>query len=135
MSQTNGETVSEIDTSKTKKTYEGGATRSASVPDYSLIVGPIIERLVERAELGVQQHGRSNWLQSTEDPKFYIDAANHAQAHLRALFLGLNPDDDHLGAIVWNCMAMMHMEQLHGPLHLAITANVRAEEKEKEIPF
>jgi len=104
------------------KTYSGGGTRNAATPDYTLIVGPVIERLVARAELGVRQHGRNNWIKSAKDPEFYIDAHNHLFAHAVKLLTGTDAADDHVGAILWACMAIAHMEQYHGALLTATEA-------------
>jgi hypothetical protein len=107
---------------ETKKTYTGGATRGSGIPDYTLIVGPVIERLVARAQLGAEQHGRDNWLKSASSIAFYIDAHNHMRDHMQKLFAGIEPEDDHIGAILWACMAITHMQPQMGSLMNALDA-------------
>jgi hypothetical protein len=96
----------------------GGATRSEKAPRYDLIPIEGLERIAERFSLGAEKHGEGNWKQSlaTESNAYAFckEAFNHAIHHANKMVSGIDPEDDHLGAIGWFVVVTAHVEEKFG---------------------
>jgi hypothetical protein len=104
--------------SERKHTLPGGATRSEQAPSYHLIPAAGLHRIAVRYALGAETHGEGNWLLSVstrEDARVFVrEAYNHAFKHLIRMNDGIDPEDDHLGAIGWYVCAVAEVERRFG---------------------
>lgn len=96
----------------------GGATRSEQKPMYHLVpmAGP--RRTALRFTMGAAVHGPSNWKRSLQceanAAAFCQEAYNHMMEHAYKMAQGLEPLDDHLGAIGWAQSVLCYAEELFG---------------------
>lgn len=91
------------------QSYEGGSFREA-VPGkglYSCMPMNALTRLSRRYEYGAVKYGRAD---AYKDGLPVSRCWDSAMRHLVAYMSG-NNSEDHLAACVWNCMAMMYMEE------------------------
>jgi hypothetical protein len=100
---------------QTKHVLPGGATRSEKAPEYHLVLFYGLRRTARRYGLGAEKHGEWNWIQSvllSEEAAaaFCDEAFNHLMEHLHKMTAGLDPMDDHLGAVGWAQSALCYAE-------------------------
>ena len=99
-------------------TVSGGGTRSEKAPPYNLLTFDGVRRTALRFGLGAEKHGADNWKRSCEtEPHAFawcVEAFNHMQEHARKMVLGLEPEDDHIGAIGWAVEILAYCEQKYG---------------------
>lgn len=91
-----------------RASYSSGAQRdnSAGKGRFDLIPYQAIMRLARHFEAGARKYSDRNW-EKGMDISRYVDAALR---HMFKYLAGWN-DEDHLAAVVWNCMCIMHHEK------------------------
>lgn len=96
----------------------GGATRSEKKPGYHMVPTEGLRRTALRFDLGAEKHGADNWKRSTiiehEAYSFCVEAYNHMLDHIMMMRDGMNPEDDHLGAIGWAQSVLCYVEHQFG---------------------
>jgi len=107
------------------------ATRAYAKPDYTELVLPFLQRVVERSMLGQLNYGRDNWKKGGAE--FLHDCCNHAFEHLVKYMEG-DTTEDHLGAIGWFVMCMSWHENA-GTLSLGIKEAIRLSTEAKRERF
>lgn len=103
----------EIKNSGERQVYDSGAQRDNSKGKgrYDLIPTQALMRLARHYELGALKYNDRNWEQGMPISR-YVDAA---MRHLVKYIGGWN-DEDHLAAILFNIMAVMHHEKTYPKL-------------------
>ncbi len=96
-----------------RQVYTSGAQRDDAEGKgrYDLIPVQGLMRLARHYELGARKYTDRNWEQGMPISR-YVDAA---MRHL-IKYLGGWDDEDHLAAVVFNTMAIMHHEEEHPEL-------------------
>lgn len=98
----------EIKDSGHRQTYDTGANRDSPIGKgmMNLIPAASILRVSRHYELGGLKYSYNNWTKGIPNSR-YVDAA------LRHLFKYLAgcQDEDHLSAVAWNVLCLMHNEQ------------------------
>jgi hypothetical protein len=98
-----------------KYALPGGGTRSEKAPPYHLVPREGLRRTAKRFGFGAEKHGEWNWLKSTETRElaagWATEAYNHMMEHAMKMAAGLDPDDDHLGAIGWAQTVLCFIEE------------------------
>lgn len=74
---------------------------------YDLITPFGIQRLAKWYELGAQKYANRNWEKGIP----FSRCIDSAKRHLDKFIMGMN-DEDHLAAVIWNVMAIIHYEEL-----------------------
>lgn len=96
----------------------GGATRSEAKPMYHLVPMEGVRRTAVRFTMGAAIHGESNWKRSLEHEAdaavFCKEAYNHLLEHTLKMANGVEPEDDHLGAIGWAQTVLCYAEGKFG---------------------
>ena len=101
-----------VESSGKMYTNEHGGQRDTAEGklDYTLIPIEALDRVAQHYENGLKKYGRDNWkkLDTAED------IARYKQSALRHMYLYLKgmDDEDHLAAVVWNCMALLYYEEM-----------------------
>lgn len=99
-------------------TLPGGGTRSEKAPPYHLTPTAGYRRTALRFGLGAEKHGANNWLKSltTEEDAaaWCAECFNHMLEHIRKMHAGIDPEDDHLGAIGWAQTVLCFVEEVYG---------------------
>jgi hypothetical protein len=85
-------------TSMTQR-FRGGARRSDRKPRFDLVPYEFLEALAEILTSGAATYGPHNWQRGQKD--FFIDAWNHAFAHLQ-LFKEGDTSENHLAHLACN---------------------------------
>ena len=94
-----------------KVVFQSGASRSEYAPSYHQIPSSALRRLAQRYQLGVEKHGTHNWLRGGTDVAYMRQVYDHLIEHLLCYREGVNPDDDHLGAVLWGVAALIEFEE------------------------
>ena len=85
--------------------FSSGVRRSEKKPPYHLVPREGIERTAKRFAFGALKYGENNWqkclVSESAAAEFCQDAYNHLYEHATKMAAGLEPEDDHLGAIGW----------------------------------
>lgn len=89
----------EFDTGSRRDTREGKGR-------YDLITPVGLRRLAELYERGAVKYGDRNWEKGQPISRFLDSMIRHTFNYLE----GEN-SEDHLAAVVWNAMSIMHMEE------------------------
>lgn len=109
----------------------GGATRSERKPGYYMVPSAGLRRTAQRFDLGAEKHGAFNWQRSChvehEAYAFCVEAYNHMMDHAMLMRDGMNPEDDHLGAIGWAQSVLCYVEEKFGKRWTTL--------KQTEVPF
>ena len=103
---------------QSKHVVAGGSTRSEKAPGYHLVPSAGLRRTAKRFDLGAERHGPFNWMKSLENEKdaraFCEEAFNHGMEHMLKMQMGLDPQDDHLGAVGWMQSVLSYVEEKFG---------------------
>ena len=94
-----------------KVVFQSGASRSEYAPSYHQIPSSALRRLAQGYQLGVEKHGTHNWLRGGTDVAYMRQVYDHLIEHLLCYREGVNPDDDHLGAVLWGVSALIEFEE------------------------
>lgn len=91
--------------------YPTGAKRDTDKgkPRYDLVSAHALHRLAMHLMRGAEKYGDRNWEKGIPTDRLMASAMRHLYAHQ----MGLN-DEDHLAAVVFNIMAIMHFQELGG---------------------
>lgn len=104
--------------SEEKHVVAGGGTRSEKAPSWHLAPLSGHRRTARRFGLGAESHGAWNWAKSVqveEDAAAWADEAfNHMMEHIHKMASGIDPHDDHLGAIGWAHTILCYVEERFG---------------------
>lgn len=96
-------------------TTPGGATRSEKASAFHLIPRAGLRRTAKRYALGAEIHGEFNWMLSLDTEANALvwarEAFNHGMEHMLKMANGIEPDDDHLGAIGWAQTQLAYIEE------------------------
>lgn len=97
----------EIKDSGKKETFATGAIRDDGEGKgrYDLISPIALQRLAILMEKGARKRGARNWEKGFPVSRCWDSATRHLQKHLRGM-----RDEDHLAAILFNVMAIIHFE-------------------------
>lgn len=95
--------------SESVRAYEGGSFRDRPLGKglYSCMPMNALTRVSRRYEYGAVKYGNAA---AYKDGLPVSDCWDSAMRHLVAYMSGDN-SEDHLAACIWNCMAMMYMEE------------------------
>lgn len=74
---------------------------------YDLISPIALKRLAVHYENGARRYQPRNWERGQPMSRYFDSAVRHLYT-----YLGGSRDEDHLAAVVWNVMAMIHTEEL-----------------------
>lgn len=95
-----------------------GARRSEKKPPYHLFPKHGLGRIAGRWQMGLEKYGKDNYklsLQTRESAyTFAAEAFNHIIDHALNMANGLEPEEDHLGAIGWGVMYLAEVEERFG---------------------
>lgn len=93
-------------------TFESGAKRSGLSTRFDLLPYNGMVRVAQRYELGLTKYTRDNWKKGLKDPVFIDQLKCHIADHMLKYFYDVEPDDDHLAAIVWGALTLMEAERV-----------------------
>lgn len=118
LSQKIDEGVSTASSTLTTVPITEGATRSEKAPEHHLNPMFLTERISRRFGLGAKTHGAWNWtnaFRTEESARQWCDEAyNHLCEHQRKMMNGIDPQDDHVGAMGWALEMFAYAEALYG---------------------
>ena len=91
-----------------RMSYEGGGMREPSTGKgaYELVSPFALERIAKWYELGAQKYADRNWEKGIPFGRLIQSALRHMYRWMQG-----RRDEDHLAAVYWNVMAMMHFEE------------------------
>ena len=91
-----------------REEFDSGARRDTQdgKPRYDLIPPGPLKRLAELYERGLQKYGENNWTKGMPTSRYLASAFRHLEAYRS----DEDPEEDHLAAVLWNVMAIMHFE-------------------------
>lgn len=94
-----------------RENFKSGAVRDTTENKgrFDLISPEMLFRLALWSELGSKKYSDRNWEKGMPISRCYDSAMRHLVKYLDGW-----DDEDHLAAVVWNCMAIMHFEK-HKP--------------------
>jgi hypothetical protein len=98
-------------TTESRVVFKSGASRSEYKPAYHQIPSSALRRLAQRYDLGVEKHGRHNWLKGGTELHYLTQVFDHALDHLMRYRDGIDPSDDHLAAAMWGIAALCEFEE------------------------
>lgn len=95
-----------------KETFPGGAQRDTQKgkPRYDLIPPLALKRVADLYTKGAEHYGDRNWEKGMPFSRFFGSLLRHAYQ-----FSMGEKDEDHLAAIVFNALAIMHFQEFHHP--------------------
>jgi len=90
-----------------REEYDSGARRDTQEgkPRYDLIAAAPLKRVAELMARGAVKYGDNNWAMGMPSSRFMASLMRHVEAYR----LG-ERDEDHLAAVVFNALAIMHFE-------------------------
>lgn len=91
-----------------RMTYNGGGMREPSTGKgaYELVSPFALERIAKWYELGAQKYADRNWEKGIPFGRLIQSGLRHMIRWMQG-----RRDEDHLAAVCWNVMAMMHFEE------------------------
>jgi len=94
-----------------RQQFGSGAVRDTTTGKgrFDLLSPELLFRLSKWAELGSMKYSDRNWEKGMPISRCCDSALRHLVKYLDGW-----DDEDHLAAVAWNCMAMMHFEK-HNP--------------------
>jgi hypothetical protein len=104
----------EFDDSGNRKEFSSGALRDRPGGKglYSFISPFAIKRLALRCEVGHLKYGDGrNWEKGMPFDDFVDSALRHLYQYMEG-----KEDEDHLAAVMWNVMCLIHLESTHPEL-------------------
>lgn len=104
-------TYNEVKDSGKREEWESGSRRDAREGKgrFDLIPPAVMFRVARHYQNGANKYGDHNWEAGMESSRYW----DSAMRHLWKAAGGLE-DEDHLGAVIWNVMAVMWNE-IHRP--------------------
>lgn len=93
-----------------RQEFDTGAKRDTQdgKPRYSLISPFAMKRLAMLMVRGAIKYDEWNWEKGMPFSRLY----DSAERHLKQFYLGEEPDEDHLAAVLFNIMAIIHFEEV-----------------------
>lgn len=90
-----------------REEFESGARRDTQdgKPRYDLIPPEPLKRFADQMARGAVKYGDNNWTKGMPSSRFLSSLMRHVEAYR----LG-DRDEDHLAAVLFNAMAIMHFE-------------------------
>lgn len=91
-----------------RQEFDSGARRDTQdgKPRYDLIPPAPLKRLAELYERGLQKYGEGNWTKGMPVSRYLASAMRHLEDWRQG-----DDEEDHLAAVIWNVMAIMHFEE------------------------
>lgn len=98
-----------VKTSKNHQTFETGARRDSqdNKSRFDLIPPLALKRVADLYTKGAKVYGEWNWAKKMPYSRFYSSILRH----LHQFSVG-EKTEDHLAAVVWGCLAIMHFQEL-----------------------
>lgn len=98
----------------TRSTYETGACRDARTGKGRFdLISPIAwMRLAVHVENGIDKYGLRNWELGIPLHTYVDSAFRHLTRWVRDKLLGRESTEDHLAAVMWNIMCLIHTEYM-----------------------
>lgn len=92
-----------------RREFSTGARRDVNddKPDYTLISPFALKRLAMLMVRGRIKYGKSNWTLGMP----YSVFAESAMRHFQQFLSNESPEEDHLAAVLFNIMAIMHFQE------------------------
>lgn len=89
-----------------KEQFPSGSVRDSQrgKPRYDLIPTGPLRRLAELYAKGAEKYGERNWEKGQPDDRIIASLLRHIYAYLD----GVDPEEDHLAAVVFNAFALMY---------------------------
>lgn len=96
-------------------TLPTGSKRSdnAGKPAFYLVPASALERVAMLYARGAEKYGERNWEKGQPRARFLASAFRHLYQYV--LTRGTDTADDHLAAVVFNVLAIIHFEQVGWP--------------------
>jgi len=109
-----GGCFSEVKDSGQRQKFETGSLRDTRKgKGRSDLITPIaLKRIAIHYENGSDKYGDWNWTKGQPVMRFFDSAARHLYTLLEYKLKGKELDEDHLAAVVWNIMAIIHTEEI-----------------------
>ena len=113
-----------------RQQFNTGAVRDIATGKgrFDLISPEVLFRLAVWTEEGAQKYSDRNWEKGMPISRCF----NAAMRHLVKYLAGWD-DEDHIAAVVWNCMAIMHFEKYMPEMQdLPLRGEKACREKERD---
>lgn len=93
-----------------RRLFDTGAVRdvTSGKPDYSLISPFAMKRLAMLMVRGAEKYGKFNWTKGMKFSVFWESFCRHSNQ----FYMQESPEEDHLAAILFNIMAIMHFQEV-----------------------
>lgn len=93
-----------------RRQFTTGAVRDITTgkPDFSLISPFAMKRLAMLMVRGAEKYGKFNWTKGMNFSTFWESFSRHANQ----FYMQESPEEDHLAAILFNIMAIMHFQEI-----------------------
>lgn len=106
-----------VEDSGYRQQFGSGAVRDTEdgKPRYDLISPHALRRIAEHMRRGADKYAARNWEKGIPRERLVSSALRHLYKYIEAHDLGVNMTEDHLAAVCFNVMALLHFEEKGWP--------------------